>query len=244
MILGGYYVCREATMIFRQLFDKESCTYTYLIASGLGRETLIIDPVKEHTSTYLNLIKELGLKLVISIDTHCHADHVTAGGALHLSTACQCAMGESSKVEGIHLKLKDDESVNIDGMKFRTLHTPGHTDDSYCFQFNDRIFTGDTLLIRGTGRTDFQNGDPYQQYASIQKKLFTLPDDTLVFPAHDYKGQTVSSIGEEKKHNPRLQVNSADEYAEIMNNLSLPYPKKMDIAVPMNLQNGLMAQAS
>lgn len=229
-------------MIFRQLFDHESSTYTYLIASGHGREGLIIDPVKEHVEQYLKLIKELDLKLVLSIDTHCHADHITGGGSLKLSAACRCGMGELSKVEGIDVKFKDGERINLDGIRFEAIYTPGHTDDSYSFKFDDRVFTGDTLLIRGTGRTDFQNGDPYLQYSSIKDKLFSLPDDTLVFPAHDYKGITVSSIREEKLYNPRMQVKSVEEFVELMNNLNLPKPKKIDIAVPLNRLNGLLPE--
>ncbi len=226
-------------MIFRQLFDAETFTYTYLIASGLGREGILIDPVKEKLSEYTILIKELDLKLVASIDTHVHADHVTALGDLRLATKCKSIMGEQSKAECVSIKIKEGETVDFDGLKLQAIYTPGHTDDSYSFLLNGRVFTGDTLLIRGTGRTDFQNGDAVAQYDSIKNKLFKLPDDTLVYPAHDYNGRTASSIYEEKRFNPRLQVSSEQEYVTLMENLDLPNPKYMDVAIPANLGCGL-----
>jgi sulfur dioxygenase len=225
-------------MIFRQLFDRESSTYTYLLASRPGGEALLIDPVKEQTDNYLALIEQLGLKLVIATDTHTHADHVTALGDLRLATGCMTMMGEFTKAECVSAQFRDGETLALDGVKLRALYTPGHTDESFSFVMDDRVFTGDVLLIRGTGRTDFQNGDPYKSYDSIFNKLLKLPDDTLVYPAHDYKGWTVSTIGEEKRWNPRLQVKSADEYAAIMNGLKLPNPKLMDVAVPANLRCG------
>lgn len=226
-------------MIFKQLFDADTCTYTYLIASGKGREAIIIDPVKEKTEIYMQLFKELELRLVAAIDTHVHADHITGIGTLSNKTGCKSVMGKESKAEFVELKLKEDESINFDGLKLKAIYTPGHTDDSYSFLLNDRVFTGDTLLVRGTGRTDFQNGSSLAQYDSIKNKLFKLKEDTLVFPGHDYKGQTSSTIYEEKKFNPRLQVSSATEYREIMDNLNLPNPKYMDVAVPANLKCGL-----
>ena len=225
-------------MIFKQLFDEKSSTYTYIVASGKGREALIIDPVIEHTHLYINLLNNLNLRLVKVIDTHIHADHISAMAELKERTRCQTIMGEHSKSEVVNLKVKDNEKISFDGINLEALYTPGHTDDSYCFVMRDRIFTGDTLLINGTGRTDFQNGNSEDAYNSIFERLLTLPEETLVYPAHDYQGNEYSSIGNEKKNNPRLQVNSAEEYAEIMDNLNLANPKMMDVAVPANL-NGL-----
>jgi len=221
-------------MLFRQLFDGISCTYTYLLASRIGGEALIIDPVLERLDHYLRLLRELDLKLVKAVDTHLHADHVTALGALRDRTRCITVMGEASGVDVVSMRVREGDRIDIEGIALEVVHTPGHTDDSYTFRLPDRVFTGDTLLIRGTGRTDFQNGDPLAQYDSLFNKLLRLPDDTLVYPCHDYKGDTVSTIGEEKAHNPRLQVGSAAEYAAIMNNLHLPNPKMMDVAVPAN----------
>ena len=225
-------------MIFKQLFDEKSSTYTYIVASGKGREALIIDPVIEHTYIYTDLLNDLDLRLVKVIDTHIHADHISAMAELKERTNCQTVMGEHSKSEVVNLKVKDNDKIIIDGINLEALYTPGHTDDSYCFLMNDRIFTGDTLLINGTGRTDFQNGSASDAYDSLFNKVLKLPEETLVYPAHDYKGNKYSSIGNEKKNNPRLQVNSAEEYAEIMDNLNLANPKMMDVAVPANL-NGL-----
>jgi sulfur dioxygenase len=230
---------REATMIFRQLFDSTSGTYTYLLASRHGGEALIIDPVIERIDRYLQLVRELDLKLVKAVDTHLHADHVTGLGALRDRTHCVTVMGEHTKADVVSMRVAEGDRVQIEGLSLDVLYTPGHTDDSYSFLLDDRVFTGDTLLIRGTGRTDFQNGDPRAQYDSIFNKLLKLPDETLVFPAHDYKGETVSTIGEEKFFNPRLRVKSVDEYADLMNNLKLPNPKMMDVAVPANMRVGL-----
>ena len=226
-------------LLFRQLFDYSSFTYTYLIGSRQSGEALIIDPVLEQLEHYLRLLQELELKLVKAIDTHVHADHVTALGALRDRTKCITLMGKQSGVDVVSMRVADGDEIAIKGVNMKAMHTPGHTDDSYCFLWDDRVFTGDTLLIRGTGRTDFQNGDPYVQYDSLFNKLLTLPDETYVYPAHDYKGDTVSTIGEEKAHNPRLQVKSVDEYVQIMNNLNLANPKMMDVAVPANLHIGL-----
>ena len=226
-------------MIFRQLFDSVSGTYTYLLASRRGGEALIIDPVLEKVDRYLQLIRELDLKLVKAVDTHLHADHVTGLGALRDRTHCITVMGEQTKADVVSMRLAEGDRLKVEGVSLDVLYTPGHTDDSYSYVMVDRVFSGDTLLIRGTGRTDFQNGDPRAQYDSIFNKLLRLPADTLLFPAHDYKGETVSTIGEEKAFNPRLQVKSADEYAELMNNLKLPNPKMMDVAVPANMKVGL-----
>ena len=226
-------------MIFRQLFDSTSGTYTYLLASRPGGEALIIDPVLERVDRYLQLVRELDLKLVKAVDTHLHADHVTGLGALRDRTHCITVMGEQSQADVVSMRVAEGDRIAIEGVSLDVLYTPGHTDDSYSYRLADRVFTGDTLLIRGTGRTDFQNGDPRAQYDSIFNKLLKLPDDTLVYPAHDYKGETVSTIGEEKFFNPRLKVKSIDEYVDVMNNLNLPNPKMMDVAVPANMHVGL-----
>lgn len=226
-------------MIFRQLFDSLSGTYTYLLASRRGGEALIIDPVLEKVDRYLQLIHELDLKLVKAVDTHLHADHITGLGALRDRTHCITVMGEQTKADVVSMRLAEGDRLTVEGVSLDVLYTPGHTDDSYSYVMRDRVFSGDTLLIRGTGRTDFQNGDPRAQYHSIFNKLLKLPEDTLLFPAHDYKGETVSTIGEEKAFNPRLQVKSVDEYAALMNSLNLPNPKMMDVAVPANMKVGL-----
>lgn len=226
-------------MIFRQLFDSVSGTYSYLLASRRGGEALIIDPVLEKVERYLQLVNELDLRLVKAVDTHLHADHITGLGALRDKTHCVTVMGEQTKADVVSMRLADGDKLAIEGLALDVIYTPGHTDDSYSFILPDRVFTGDTLLIRGTGRTDFQNGDPRQQYESIFGRLLKLPDETMIFPAHDYKGETVSTIGEEKAFNPRLQVKSVDEYVNIMNNLNLSNPKMMDVAVPANMRVGL-----
>ncbi len=227
-------------MIFRQLFDGESSTYTYLLASRAGGEALIIDPVLEKVDRYLQLLEELDLKLIKAVDTHVHADHITGLGALRDQTRCITVRGEQSGVDVVSMRVSEGDKIDIEGLALDVIYTPGHTDDSYSFMTDDRVFTGDTLLIRGTGRTDFQNGDPAAQYDSIFNKLLKLPDDTLIYPAHDYKGDTVSTVGEERAYNPRLQVSSEAEYIDIMNNLNLANPKMMDVAVPANLKIGLL----
>jgi glyoxylase-like metal-dependent hydrolase (beta-lactamase superfamily II)/rhodanese-related sulfurtransferase len=226
-------------MIFRQLFDDVSSTYSYLLASRHGGEALIIDPVLEKVERYLQLVKELDLRLVKAVDTHLHADHVTGLGALRDRTHCITVMGERSGVDVVSMRLAEGDKLQIEGLSLDVLYTPGHTDDSYSFLLRDRVFTGDTLLIRGTGRTDFQNGSARAQYDSLFNKLLKLPEETLVYPAHDYKGDTVSTIGEEKAFNPRLQVKSVEEYVDLMNSLNLPNPKMMDVAIPSNMRQGL-----
>jgi sulfur dioxygenase len=226
-------------MIFRQLFDSTSGTYTYLLASRPGGEALIIDPVLEKVDRYLQLVRELDLRLVKAVDTHLHADHITGLGALRDRTHCITVMGEQTHADVVSMRVAEGDRIEIEGLRLDVLYTPGHTDDSYSYLLADRVFTGDTLLIRGTGRTDFQNGDPRAQYDSIFSKLLKLPEATLVYPAHDYKGDTVSTIGEEKQFNPRLQVKSIDEYIELMNSLKLSNPKMMDVAVPANMHVGL-----
>ena len=226
-------------MIFRQLFDSTSSTYSYLLASRHGGEALIIDPVLERVDRYIQLLKELDLRLVKAIDTHLHADHITGLDALRERTRCITVMGEQTKADVVSIRVADGDRVGIEGLSLEALYTPGHTDDSYSYILPDRVFTGDTLLIRGTGRTDFQNGNARAQYDSLFGRLLKLPEETLVYPAHDYKGDTVSTIGEEKRFNPRLQVRSVEEYVELMHNLKLPNPKMMDVAVPANMHVGL-----
>ena len=226
-------------MIFRQLFDSVSSTYTYLLASRPGAEALIIDPVLDRVDRYIQLIKELDLKLVKAVDTHVHADHISALGALRDRTHCATVMGERSNADVVAMRLADGEKLTVEGVSLDVIYTPGHTDDSYSFLMGDRVFTGDTLLIRGTGRTDLQKGDPRSQYESLFGRLLKLPDETLVYPGHDYKGDTVSTIGEERAFNPRLQVKSMEEYVSLMNSLHLPNPKMMDVAIPANMKMGL-----
>ena len=225
-------------MIFEQLFDTKSSTYTYLISSGNGREALIIDPVLENVNEYINILKELDLKLVKVIDTHIHADHVTGASKLKDVTKCSTIMGANTPAESVEIKVKDDEYIDLDNLKIRAMYTPGHTSDSYSFLMNNYLFSGDTLLINGTGRTDFQNGSAKDAYNSIFNKLLKLPEETLLYPAHDYKGEKVSTIGKEKKQNPRLQVNSVDEYIDIMNNLNLKKPSEIESNVSRNIKLG------
>ena len=227
-------------MLFKQLFDTKSSTFTYLIASSKGREALIIDPVLENVDLYINLLKDLNLKLVKVIDTHIHADHITGASKLNKETSCSIIMGEHTPAESVQIKIKDEEVINIDNLEIRAIHTPGHTEDSYSFLMNGYLFSGDTLLINGTGRTDFQNGDAKDSYESIFNKLLKLPEETLLYPAHDYNGKKVSSLGKERKNNPRLQVKSVDEYIEIMNNLNLPKPALMDVNVNRNIKLGAL----
>jgi len=225
-------------MIFKQIFDINSSTYTYLIASAKGREALIIDPVLENVEVYIKALKELDLRLVKVIDTHIHADHITAAFKLKKKTSCAIIMGEHTPSDTLEIKVKDDEIIKIDQLEIKTMHTPGHTSDSYSFLMNNYLFSGDTLLINGTGRTDFQNGSAKDSYKSIFNKLLKLPDETLLYPAHDYNNKKFSTIGNEKKFNPRLQVKSEDNYVEIMNNLNLPKPKLIDINISRNIKLG------
>src|SRR6187402_1564895 len=229
-------------MIFRQLFDSVSGTYSYLLASRAGGEALILDPVLEKVDRYCQLLRELDLRLVKAVDTHLHADHVTGLGELRDRTQCVTIMGEQSKADVVAMRVAEGDRVTIEGLSLDVMYTPGHTDDSYSYLMGDRVFTGDTLLIRGTGRTDFQNGSARAQYDSIFNRLLKLPDETLVFPAHDYKGDTVSTIGEERRCNPRLQVAGVEDYVALMNGLNLSNPKMMDVAVPANMRQGLVQQ--
>ena len=230
-------------MIFRQLYDPVSSTYTYLLADRRGGEALIIDPVIDRVEQYLKLVEELDLKLVMAMDTHIHADHVTGIGKLGEAAQCATALGEMAQAECVSHHYREDEIIKAGDVKLQAIYTPGHTDDSYSFAMGDRVFTGDTLMIRGTGRTDFQNGDPGAQYDSLFNRILKLPDETLVYPAHDYEGRTCSSIIEEKLHNPRLQVGSRDEYIDQMNSLVLEPPKLINEAVPANRSCGLKMAA-
>ena len=223
-------------MLFKQLFDTKSSTYTYIVSSGKGREALIIDPVIENTDEYISVLKNLDLKLVKVIDTHIHADHISGLNELSKRTKCSKIMGEQSASEVIDIRVKDNEKIKIENIELISMHTPGHTDCSYSFVMNDRVFTGDILLINGTGRTDFQNGSSHDSYNSLFNKLLKLPEKTLVYPAHDYNGKKYSTIKNEKRNNPRLQISSVEEYAEIMDNLNLEFPETMDIAVPANIK--------
>jgi glyoxylase-like metal-dependent hydrolase (beta-lactamase superfamily II) len=231
-------------MIFEQIFDTKSSTYTYIVSSGKGREALIIDPVIENTNEYIKILKNLDLKLVKVIDTHIHADHISGLNELSKRTRCSKIMGEHSSSEVIDIHVKDNEKIKIENIELVSIYTPGHTDCSYSFLMNDRVFTGDTLLINGTGRTDFQNGNVLDQYESIFNKLLKLPEKTLVYPAHDYNGKKHSTIKDEKNNNPRLQVANVEEYTKIMNNLKLENPKMMDIAVPANVKGLTLDQVS
>ena len=225
-------------MIFRQVFDNKSSAYTYLIASAKGREAVIIDPVLENVESYTKLLNELDLKLVTVIDTHIHADHITGASDLKAKTRCATVMGENTPAETVDVKLKDGETIKIDQLKIKAIYTPGHTSDSYSFLMDNYLFSGDTLLINGTGRTDFQNGNSKDAYNSIFNRLLKLPEDTILYPGHDYNGKKSSTIGNEKKFNPRLQVKDADDYAELMSNLNLAKPKLIDINVSKNIKLG------
>ena len=225
-------------MIFKQVFDQKSSTYTYLIASSTGREALIIDPVLENVEDYIKLLSELDLRLVKVIDTHIHADHVTGAGKLRDKTKCVTIMGDHTPADAVEIKVKDEEVIKLDELNIRALYTPGHTSDSFSFLMDNYLFSGDTLLINGTGRTDFQNGNAKDSYDSIFHKLLRLPSETLLYPGHDYNGKIVSSIGKEKKFNPRLQINDVDEYIEIMDNLNLKKPDQIDFNIASNLKLG------
>ncbi|WP_223645979.1 MBL fold metallo-hydrolase [Corallococcus sp. EGB] len=220
-------------MLFRQLFDSESSTYTYLIGDEASRQAVLIDPVLEQVERDLRLVDELGLVLTHVLDTHVHADHVTASGALRERTKCQVVAGAGG-AECADLQVRHGDTVRVGACTFQVLATPGHTDDSVSYLLGERVFTGDALMVRGNGRTDFQNGDAGQLYDSITRVLFQLPDATLVYPAHDYHGHLATSIGEEKRHNPRLAGKTREEFIAVMAALNLPRPRKIDLAVPAN----------
>lgn len=226
-------------MIVIQHFDKISSTYTYILASDVGKKAIIIDPVFENTDTYMGTLARLNLTLQYAIDTHTHADHITGIGKLRDLTHCTTVIGKESRATKVAMRLSDKDVIECDGIHLLALYTPGHTDDSYSYHINNQyLFTGDTLLIGGTGRTDFQNGNSFDAFKSLHHKLLKLPETTLVYPAHDYRENTITTIGHEIKHNPRLQAKTPEAYAEIMKNLNLPYPKLMDVAVPANIALG------
>ena len=227
-------------MIFKQVFDTKSSTYTYLIACAKGREAIMIDPVLDNIEEYISLLNEFDLKLVKVIDTHIHADHITGASALRDQTKCVTIMGDQTPADAVEIKVKDEEIIKLDELKIKALYTPGHTSDSFSFLMDKYLFSGDTLLINGTGRTDFQNGNSKDAYNSLFNRLLKLPDETLLYPAHDYKGETVSTIGKEKKFNPRLQVRNVEEYIEIMKNLNLKKPAEIDFNVASNLKLGAL----
>jgi glyoxylase-like metal-dependent hydrolase (beta-lactamase superfamily II)/rhodanese-related sulfurtransferase len=225
-------------MLLRQLFDHETSTYTYLLADEHSGDALLIDPVLEQAERDLILIRELGLTLRYSLDTHVHADHVTASGTLRERTQCRTvsAVGGAACAD---LHVRGGDSLTLGSLRIEVLPTPGHTDDSVSYRVGDHVFTGDALLVRGTGRTDFQNGNPSVLYDSITKTLFALPDDTQVWPGHDYKGHAMSTIGEERRLNPRLAGKTREDFVDIMNNLGLPPPKNLERAVPANRACGV-----
>lgn len=225
-------------MLLRQLFDKETSTYTYLVADPAAREAVLIDPVLEQVDRDLKLLAELGLSLCYVLDTHVHADHVTASGELRRRTGAQTAQAQSGP-DCADLHLSGGDELRVGSLTIKVLATPGHTDDSLSYRIGDHVFTGDALLVRGTGRTDFQNGDAGQLYDSITQVLFSLPDAVTVWPAHDYRGHTRSSIGEERLHNPRLAQKTREQFVEIMNSLGLPRPAHIDRAVPANRMCGM-----
>lgn len=228
-------------MIFRQLFDSESSSYTYLLADEASRQAVLIDPVFEHVDRDLTLLQELGLTLTFALDTHVHADHVTALGTLRQRTGCKTVLSAKAGVGCADRYVQDNERIEFGTHALIVRETPGHTNGCLTFVLSDATmaFTGDALLIRGSGRTDFQQGDARTLYESVHRKIFSLPDTCLLYPGHDYKGRTCSSVGEEKAHNPRLGGDrDVDAFVEIMSKLQLAYPKKIDVALPANLQCG------
>ncbi|MSP96722.1 MAG: MBL fold metallo-hydrolase [Betaproteobacteria bacterium] len=227
-------------MFFRQSFDSTSSTYTYILADPATKAAVIIDPVAELADRDLAILREQDFSLQWILDTHVHADHVTGANSLKAVTGAKTAVGLACGAIGYDRSLVDDDEIRFGGLQLRTIATPGHTPGSMSFYCKDRVFTGDTLLIGSCGRSDFQNGDPEALYYSITERLFTLDDDTLVYPAHDYKGRRVSSIGEEKALNPRLAGKSREDFVTLMGNLGLPPPKLLLIAVPANLQGGVI----
>ena len=220
-------------MIFRQLFDAESSTYTYLLGDPASGQALLVDPVLEQEERDLAVVEECGLRLTHVLETHVHADHITAAGLLRERTGCTVVAGEGGAA-CVDRQVRHGDVVRVGALEVHVLGTPGHTDDSVSYRVEERVFTGDALLIRGTGRTDFQNGSAAQLHDSITRVLFALPDTTRVYPAHDYQGRTVTSIGEEKQHNPRLAGKSREAFIQLMAELHLPPPRKLEQAVPAN----------
>jgi sulfur dioxygenase len=225
-------------MIFKQFFDPISSTFTYLLAKNKGGEAIIIDPVLEKVEIYLQFLGHYGLKLVKAADTHIHSDHISGLGKLRRITKCMTIMGKESNSDVVSMRVEDGDKIKIDGLTLEVIYTPGHTEDSYCFYMAGMVFTGDTLLIGGTGRTDFQNGSSEQLYESLCGKIMNLPADTILYPGHDYKGETLSTLAIEKSDNPRLQVKSKDEFVKMMNGLQIPSPGQMDVALPTNMRLG------
>ena len=226
---------------FHQLFDATSCTYTYILIDAVSKEAVMIDPVDTHLEAYLKLINQLGVRLKYVLETHAHADHITSAGDLCKRTGAQAATPEHCGITPAEIQLKDGQTLSFgQNQTILSIHTPGHTAGSMSFYWNHKLFTGDALLINGCGRTDFQSGSAKALYESITQKLFSYPDDTAVYPGHDYHGRTASSIGHEKAHNPRLAGKSLAEFEAIMASLNLPKPKLIDQAVPANLKLGLI----
>ena len=234
-------------MIFRQLFDPETSSYTYLLADHVSREAILIDPVLEQFDRDRMLLEELGLRLKYVLETHVHADHITSSGRLRDALGCQIGVGLAAEVSNADLKLRDGDTVQFGASSVEVVLTPGHTNGcaTYLCREAGMVFTGDALLIRGCGRTDFQEGDASVLLRSVREKIFSLPDETFVYPGHDYHGRTVSSVDEEKRFNPRMGLDkSLDEFIQLMEGLKLAYPKRMDIAVPANLLSGISISTS
>ena len=227
------------TMIFRQLFEKESSTYTYLLADEHSGDGVIIDPVWETLDRDKQVIDELGVNLKLILDTHVHADHITSAASLKQHYGARYGVSEVARVPLADINIKHGQTLQIGQLNIQCLSTPGHTNTCMSYVVDDRVFTGDALLIRGCGRTDFQQGNAEKLFDSVRQLLFSLPDETFVYPAHDYKGRTVSTIGEEKRWNERLKLeNSLSQFKSIMDGLNLANPKKIDEAVPANEQGG------
>ena len=225
-------------MLFKQFFEKGTCTFTYVLADTNTNEALIIDSVVGEVDKYLEFLKNHNLRLLYSLDTHIHADHITGHSKLREKTDCKVLMSKESKVKCADLLFSDADIISCGSIKLKAIHTPGHTDDSYCFLVNNLLFTGDTLMINATGRTDFQNGSSKSQYNSIFNIIKNLPSDLMVYPGHDYKGKTSSTLQDEFADNPRLQVQTEDQYVKLMDSLNLAKPKYIDIAVPLNQKCG------
>ncbi|XP_051901500.1 persulfide dioxygenase ETHE1, mitochondrial isoform X1 [Pristis pectinata] len=237
------YSLPRSGLLFRQLFEKVSSTYTYLLADAQTKDAIIIDPVLEEVSRDSKLIQELGLKLLYAVNTHCHADHVTGSGLLKsIIPGCRSVISKDSGAKA-DIWISEGDTINFGNFHLKARSTPGHTDGCLTYVLNDEsmAFTGDALLIRGCGRTDFQQGCSRTLYQSVHEKILTLPPHCLLYPAHDYTGQTVTTVEEERKHNPRL-TKSQDEFVAIMDNLNLPRPAQIDIAVPANLRCGIQDQ--
>jgi glyoxylase-like metal-dependent hydrolase (beta-lactamase superfamily II) len=229
-------------MLFRQLFEPQSSAYTYLVACEATREAVLIDPVLETVDRDIEILTALGVVLKYTIETHIHADHVTGASRLREITGCRCALPDKSGAGHVDLPVREGEPIRVGSLELQPLYTPGHTDDHFCYLLDSdaaRVFTGDALLIDGCGRTDFQNGDAATLYRSVQEKILSLPDDTLVYPGHDYQHRHVSSVIQERERNPRLGGGKGlDEFVSIMAGLKLPRPKMMDVAVPANRECG------